>query len=133
MEEENIENEVETSEINQNGVKDSILNDTKKSNGLSEDNTSFDSDIIILINSAFMILNQLGVGPETGFRISDSSTTWSEYIKPEDDLEAVKTYIHLKVKLVFDPPLSSTVMEAYKQAVAELEWRLNVNAESKGG
>jgi len=111
----------------------SILEDIKKLVGVSTEDLSFDNDIIIHINSAFMILNQLGVGPITGFSISDSSKKWKDYIAEADNLEAVKTYIYLKVKIIFDPPLSSTVMEALKQTISELEWRLNVNAESKGG
>ena len=111
----------------------SILDDIKKLVGVSTEDLSFDNDIIIHINSAFMILNQLGVGPITGFSISDSSKKWNNYITEADDLEAVKTYIYLKVKIIFDPPLSGTVMEALKQTISELEWRLNVKAESKGG
>ena len=111
----------------------SILDDIKKLVGVSTEDLSFDNDIIIHINSAFMILNQLGVGPITGFSISDSSKKWNDYIAEADDSEAVKTYTYLKVKIVFDPPLSTTVMEALKQTISELEWRLNVNTESKGG
>lgn len=111
----------------------SILDDIKKLIGISKEDLSFDDDIIIHINSSFMILNQLGVGPVTGFSISDFNKKWGEYITTENDLEAVKTYIYLKVKLVFDPPLSNTVMESIKQTISELEWRLNVNAENKGG
>ena len=111
----------------------SIFEDIKKLIGVSKDDTSFDDDIIIHINSVFMILNQLGVGPSTGFSISDSSTKWGDYVSSDKDLEAIKTFIHLKTKLIFDPPLSNTVMEAIKQTISELEWRLNANAESKGG
>lgn len=109
---------------------ESILQSIKKLIGITEDYTAFDLDIIIHINSVFMILNQMGVGPIEGFSISDDSAVWSDYL-PEDNknLEAVKTYIYLKVKMVFDPPLSSAVMEATKQMICELEWRLNVEAE----
>ncbi len=112
---------------------DSILTSIKKLLGIAEDYKHFDNDIIIHINSVFMILNQLGVGPANGFSISDEFATWADYL-PEDNknFEAVKTYIHLKVKLIFDPPLSSTVAEAMKQMISELEWRLNVEAESGG-
>ncbi len=110
---------------------ESILTSIKKLLGITKEHTSFDPDIIMHINTVFMILNQLGVGPSNGFRIEDDSTTWDEYIKNEDNLEAVKSYIHLKVKLLFDPPLSSAAMEATKQLTNELEWRLNVGAESK--
>lgn len=110
---------------------ESILTSIKKLLGLSEDYTVFDADIIMHINTVFMTLNQLGIGPSEGFRIEDDIAVWTDYIKPEDDLDAVKTYIHLKVKLLFDPPLNSAVIEAIKQSIAELEWRLNINAESK--
>lgn len=112
---------------------DSILNTIKKILGISADCKDFDSDLIVHINSAFMVLSQLGIGPEHGFHIEDSSDTWSDYISDEEaNLEAIKTYIHLKVKVVFDPPLSSTVMEAHQNMIRELEWRLNVNAEHGG-
>lgn len=110
---------------------DSILTSIKKLLGRTEDYTSFDTDIIIHINSAFMVLNQLGVGSSDGFSITDKNATWDEFIKDENKLEAVKTYIYLKVKLMFDPPLSSAVMEANKQMIDELEWRLNVQSDSE--
>ena len=112
-------------------MEESILISIKKLLGLSKDYTAFDTDIIIHINSAFMILNQLGIGPAEGFMIEDKTTTWDEYIDDTEKFNAIQTYIYLKVKLVFDPPLSSAVMEANKQMINELEWRLNVQAESK--
>lgn len=113
-------------------MEESILISIKKLLGISEEYTNFDTDIIIHINSAFMVLNQLGVGPSDGFSIEDDSATWDEYIPTEyKKLEAVKTYIYLKTKIVFDPPQSGTVMEAIKQSIKEYEWRLNVSAESK--
>lgn len=108
---------------------DSILTSIKKLLGITEEYENFDQDIIIHINSAFMILNQLGVGPKSGFSISDKSSTWNEFIPESSNLEAVKTYVHLKVKLMFDPPLSSTVIEAIKSQINELEWRLNVSVD----
>lgn len=112
---------------------ESILTSIKKLLGITEDYTHFDTDIIIHINSVFMILNQLGIGPANGFSISDKFATWTDFL-PEDNknLEAVKTYMHLKVKMIFDPPMSSAVMEAMKLMISELEWRLNVEAESGG-
>lgn len=112
-------------------MEESILLSIKKLLGLDKSYTVFDPDIIMHINSVFMILNQLGVGPSEGFRIEDDIAVWNDYITEEDNLDAVKSYIHLKVKLLFDPPLSSAVMEANKQIINELEWRLNVGAESK--
>ena len=108
---------------------DSILTSIKKLLGITEEYENFDQDIIMHINSAFMILNQLGVGPKSGFSISDKSSTWDEFIPESSNLEAVKTYIHLKVKLMFDPPISSTVIEAIKSQINELEWRLNVSVD----
>ena len=78
---------------------------------------------------AFMVLYQLGVGPKTPFTIEDASATWSDFMGDSTDLAGVKTYVFLKVKLVFDPPQSSAAMEAIKQNIAELEWRLNVTAD----
>lgn len=114
---------------NVNDKTNSILNDIKKLLGIAPDYTNFDTDIIININSVFMILNQLGVGPKEGFKITGADETWDNYITDKDDLEAVKTYIWLKVKIVFDPPLNSTVMEAHKQMISEYEWRLNIQSE----
>ena len=113
-----------------NEMNESILTSIKKLLGMTADYTHFDTDIIIHINAVFMTLHQLGVGPEEGFKIEDNTTVWEDYIEEDDNLEAVKTYIYLKVKLVFDPPLNSAVMEANKQMIQELEWRLNVQAES---
>ena len=108
---------------------DSILTSIKKLLGITEEYENFDQDIIMHINSAFMILNQLGVGPKNGFLINDKSSTWDEFIPERSNLEAVTTYVHLKVKLMFDPPLSSTVIEAIKSQINELEWRLNVSVD----
>lgn len=108
---------------------DSILNTIKKLIGMSESNTQFDIDVITGINTTLMILNRLGVGNK-GFKITGDSETWGDLFSDNDDLEAVKTYIHLKVKLLVDPPLSSTVMDCMKQMIAELEWRINEVAES---
>ena len=107
---------------------ESILTSIKKMLGITEEYTIFDPDIIMHINSVFMVLNQLGVGPSEGCRIEDKSTNWDEYIKETDNLDAVKSYMHLKVKLLFDPPVSSAVMNAMTQSINELEWRLNVGS-----
>ena len=112
-------------------MEESILTSIKKMLGMEENYNVFDTDIIIHINTIFMTLNQLGIGPSNGFKIEDDSTIWSEYIDEDSDLEAVKTYIYLKVKLLFDPPLSSSVIEVMKQSIAELEWRLNVQTSSE--
>ena len=112
-------------------MNESILNSIKKLLGITAEYTNFDTDIIMHINSVFMILNQLGVGPSKCFRIEDEYTTWDEYITEDNDLDAVKTYMYLKVKLLFDPPLSSSVLEANKQLINELEWRLTVQVKEE--
>lgn len=109
---------------------DSILTSIKKLLGITEEYEYFDSDIIMHINSVFMILHQLGVGPEKGFSIKDKSATWDEYVSEDSNLEAVKSYVYLKVRLIFDPPLNSIVTEAIKNQISELEWRLNVSVDS---
>lgn len=109
---------------------DSILTSIKKLLGITEEYEHFDVDIIIHINSVFMILKQLGVGPPDGFFISDKTSVWSDFVDNSSDIESVKSYVYLKVKLLFDPPLSSAAMEAMKQLISELEWRLNLAAES---
>ena len=112
---------------------DSILQSIKKMLNVHKDDSSFDTDIITLINSTFVTLHQIGVGPTNGFMITDASETWDEFIADADDISinSVKTYIYLKVRLVFDPPTSSSVMEAINKNINELEWRLNVMAESR--
>lgn len=103
---------------------DSILTSIKKLLGIQEDYEHFDVDIIMHINTAFMVLTQLGVGPAEGFTIDDKYDVWSDFTT--ENLEAVKTYVYLKVRLVFDPPNSSAVMEAINRQISEYEWRLNV-------
>lgn len=112
-------------------MSESILISIKKLLGISSEYDFFDADVIMHINTAFMVLYQLGVGPSTPFMIEDASATWSDFLGDSNDLAGVKTYIYLKVKLVFDPPQSSAAMEAIKQNIAELEWRLNATSDPK--
>lgn len=107
----------------------SILTSIKKLLGPSEDDTSFDQDIIIHINSVFMVLNQLGIGPPEGFSIADNTATWETYLGTNKNLESVKTYVYLKTRIVFDPPTSSTLLDALTRNISELEWRLQVAAD----
>ena len=109
-----------------NKVDDSILTSIKQLLGIMEDYEHFDTQLIIHINSVFMILTQLGVGPSEGFVIKDKSDTWSEFLTTGQNLELVKSYVHLRVKLLFDPPQSSIVMECLNRMISEYEWRLNV-------
>lgn len=108
---------------------ESILTSIKKLLGPEESYDHFDTDIIIHINSALMVLNQLGVGPAEGFSISDKEAVWTDFV-PEKNVEAVKTYVYLKVRLIFDPPQSSFLVAAIEKQITELEWRLNVKAET---
>ena len=102
----------------------SILNDIKKLLGITEDYHAFDTDIIVHINTTFSILNDMGIGPEKPFSIVNSENKWSEFINDDETLLKVKTYIYLKVRLLFDPPQSSSVLEAYNNQIKELEWRM---------
>ena len=109
---------------------ESILTSIKKLLGIGDDDTSFDDDIIMDINTEFMALSQLGVGPFEGFSITDKTTTWSDYLGSDAvNLQGIKTYIYMKVRLVFDPPSSSFVLEAMQRQIDELTWRINIQAE----
>ena len=111
-------------------MNESILTSIKKLLGITEEYTDFDTDIIIFINSVFPVLQQLGVGPEEGFKIEGSSTTWKDYLgEDETKIAFVKTYIYLKVKMVFDPPLSNSIIESYNRTLNELEWRITVKVD----
>lgn len=105
---------------------DSILQTIKKMLGPDVSCNIFDTDIIVHINSAFSTLNQLGVGPSDGFVIADGTATWSDFIPDKKNIEFVKSYVYLKVRLIFDPPSSSAVLTAIEKQISELEWRINV-------
>lgn len=105
---------------------DSILTSIKKLLGITEEYEHFDMDLIIHINSVFMVLNQLGVGPEEGFSITGKDETWDQFLTNPTQIDLAKSYVYLKTKLLFDPPLSSAVIEAINRQIAEFEWRLNV-------
>lgn len=107
-------------------MEESILKSIKKLLGIDAEYTVFDIDLIIHINSVFMILTQLGVGPDGGYKITDSANVWSEFTNDDLLMESVKSYIYLKVRLMFDPPQNSSHMQAIQSQIAELEWRLNV-------
>lgn len=109
----------------------SILTSIKKLLGLSEEDTSFDQDIIMHINTVFNILAQLGVGPANGFSIEDNSAIWSDYLGEVTNLELIKSYIYMKVRLMFDPPTSSILADAMNKNISELEWRINVTVDPK--
>ena len=117
--------------ITQQGLKTSILLSVKKLLGIEPEDKHFNDELILNINSVFMILNQLGVGPKEGFTVEDEETGWDDFLKSRTDLQAVKTYVFLKVKLMFDPPQMGYLVESIQKQCQELEWRLNVHAESK--
>ena len=111
---------------------DSIVVTIKKMLGLDDEYTPFDADVIVHINTAIMTLTQMGVGPKEGYEVHDYDQTWTDFLGDMVKmLGAVKTYIYLQVKMVFDPPNNSFVMDAYKQQCEQLLFRLNVNAESQ--
>lgn len=108
---------------------DSILSSVKKVLGLEEDYEAFDVDIIMHINSMLSVVNQLGVGPEEGFSIEDKEATWEQFLGTDPRKNDVKTYIYLRVRLLFDPPSTSHALAAVKEQYKELEWRINVERE----
>lgn len=106
----------------------SILTSTKKILGLDQEYTPFDLDIITHINTAFSTLTQLGIGPTDGFSIEDADPEWTAFVD-DDRLNSVKTYVYLRVRLLFDPPQASYLIEAINKQIAEIEWRLNMHRE----
>ena len=111
---------------------ESILTSIKKMLGIAETYDHYDADVIMHINDAFTVLNQLGVGPVNGFFIEDDTAVWSDFTEDVNTIHTVKTYIFRKVKIVFDPAsLGSATLAAYERQIQEQEWRLNVAAESK--
>lgn len=110
---------------------ENILDSIKLMLGSEIDYDHFDTPIILFINSLFGVLFQLGVGPtDEQFRIVDGTETWSDFMIQPKQLDTVKTYIYLKVKLQFDPPTSSAVLKSFEEMALEYEWRLNVSAET---
>ena len=108
---------------------ESILTSIKKLLGITEDYEHFDGELMIHINSVFAVLNQLGVGPNAGFVITDKSFVWKDFFNDDKTLEFVKTFVYLKVRLLFDPPQSSAVIEAINRQASEYEWRILVAAD----
>ena len=114
---------------------ESILTSIKKLLGIAEEYTHFDADLIMHINSVLSILTQIGVGPAEGFSIKDESSVWGDFIPENSNLELpairelIKSYVYMKVKLLFDPPLNSAVIESTNRIISELEWRIQVAAD----
>lgn len=113
-------------------MNDSILISVKKLLGIDELDKHFDPDIIMHINSALMVLTQLGLGKSDGFFIEDETKTWNDFLNGDfiSKFEGAKTYVYMKVKLIFDPPPSSATIESMTRMINEFEWRLNAAAEA---
>lgn len=110
---------------------ESILISVKKLLGISSEDTSFDLDVLVHINTILTNLIQMGIGPSGGFYVSGNSETWGEFIQNDLLLQQVKSYVYLKVKLLFDPPTNSSMMDSFKQLANELEWRLFVEKDNQ--
>lgn len=108
-------------------MENSILTSTKKILGIAEDYTAFDLDILVHINSTFSILNQMGIGEE-GFYITDSLPVWEDFA-PADEYNMVRSYVFLKVRMLFDPPGTSFLLTAMEKQIQEYEWRLSTKRE----
>lgn len=117
--------------VNKGGImierNESILTSIKKLLGIVEDYTQFDADIIMHINSVLSLLKQIGIGPINGFSISDSSEKWSDFIGDNTEHQMVVSYIYLKVRLLFDPPTSSILLQSINDQIKEYEWRLSIS------
>lgn len=108
----------------------SVLTSVKKTLNIAEDDTAFDPELVLHINSIFSVLNDLGVGPVEGYEIVDKEDTWESFLGVDPRLNKVKTYMYLRVRLLFDPPTTSYLIEATEKQVQELEWRINVQREA---
>lgn len=115
-------------------MNNNILTSIKKLLGIDAAYSHFDIDIMIHINSVFLVLYQLGIGPsDKPFSLYDGSETWEDFFKMDPastPIELVKSYIYLKVRLLFDPPTTGVLHEAMERQIKEYEWRLNVQAET---
>lgn len=109
----------------------SILTSVKKVLGLTEADTSFDVDITMHINSVLATLNQVGIGPAEGFMIEDADDTWDSFFGSDPRLNSVKSYVYLRVRLLFDPPGTSYALASMEKQITEFEWRLNVQREEE--
>lgn len=108
------------------GIEPSIFRSIKQLLGPDVDYDVYDHDILLFINGVFSTLTQLGVGPKEGFRITGEEETWDQFLGDSKDLEFIKDYMYMKVRLIFDPPSSSATMSAFQEHCKELEWRINV-------
>lgn len=111
-------------------MENSILKSTKKILGLSDTYDAFDLDILTHINSVFSELDQLGIGPVNGYFIEDDAAEWDDFLVPDNQRALVRTLMFLKVRLLFDPPTTSFLLDALKNQIEKYEWRLNVMREN---
>lgn len=110
-------------------MQESILLTIKQMLGIPSEYSVFDEELAVYINTVIAALRQLGVGPENGFAITGENESWEDYIGDTSMYENVKAYIYLKVRMMFDPPSSSFVLEAFKNQAAEIEWRIYIQAD----
>jgi hypothetical protein len=108
---------------------DSILTSIKKLLGIDDEYTHFDDDIIIYINSILAVLTQLGVGPSTGYSITGSTETWADFLGERIAIGTVQSYVYLRVRLLFDPPMAAAAIESMKRIADEFEFRIHVSAD----
>lgn len=108
---------------------ESILNSIKKLLGMDKNFNAFDQDVIIHINSVFLVLNQIGVGPENPFQITGEEELWTDFMEDISKINLVRSYMYLKVRLIFDPPSTGVLHEAMERQIQEFEWRLNIQGE----
>lgn len=112
-------------------IMDSILNNVKKLLGIDSEDDSFDVDVMTMINSTIPSLAQMGIGPSNGYMVTSADDKWTDWITTNTiNLQGVKTYLYLKIKLIFDPPTNSTVVEAFNKNLNELEWRMMLAVET---
>lgn len=109
---------------------DSILITIKKMLGIDQAYTVFDSELVVFINTALMVLEQVGLGP-SGFVITGESETWDDFLTDMNKFEGAKTYVYIKTRLAFDPPTNSSLLKSLEDTMKELEWRLNVKGEQE--
>lgn len=109
-------------------MEESILLSVKKLLGLDADYIAFDEDIKIHINSVFSLLGQLGIGPAEGFYLEDDSSEWGDFFA-EEDLNLIRTYTFLRVRMMFDPPQTSFLLESMNSQIKEFEWRISTQRE----
>lgn len=114
-------------------MEDSILLSVKKYLGISAEYEVFDQDILMAINGAMMSLQQIGIGPTTGYTVEDETQTWSEFMssQPNVFLQGVRAFVYTKTRLLFDPPATSFGIDALEKQLREYEWRLNVQVDPK--